>query len=235
MIFVDFDVISALCITPIKETVKIAPKTKLFALVTPRDQDRLRFLLDDMYINLPVCTCITTKCDEAYTGNIRNMSILFGNHICLLDKNTITSNMKREKELNDVCINQNKGLSKMQVYHKCKSLDLMHGHTGCYPRYSSLINKKEYLCSWSNHIHTLTDQYALLDYVSSAFSQNNMFIMDLKSYLQNPDPMEKEFMEFITLPNNTKLRANIRGDYVAPNNRSPRSCLKEIFRRINKN
>lgn len=234
MIFIDFDVISALCITPIRQSVQFAPGTKLFALITPRDDDRIQFTELDMYSNNPRCICLTEQCKEKTSTNIRNASILFGGSNCLVDRNGILNGVYREKEIQSVCLNENNGLSGDGLYEKCCSLDNANAEGGCYSSSSMLGLPQEALCKWKYHTISLSKQRRLFNYIGKAFHPKDMFVMDLESYLDNPIPLEREFAQFLSLPLENKVSGRVEGDYKGIGDKSPRICLKEVMRYIAK-
>jgi len=234
MIFIDFDVISALCITPIRQAISLAPRTKLFGLMTPRDEDRVQFVLNDMYSSNPRCICLTKQCERQTLTNMRNASILFGGSECLLNRNGILDGMDKENKMQDMCLNENKGLTGDILYEKCYALDNVNADGGCYSPSMILGLPQEVLCKWRHHTVALSNQRRLFNYLGKAFHPDDMFVMDLQSYLDNPIPLEREFAQFLSLPQDNSVSGRVEGDYRGVGNKSPRICLKEVMRYITK-
>lgn len=204
MIFVDFDVLSALCLDSVKEAMQLSPGTKLFGVVTPKDNDRVNFLLNNIYYQ---SRCV----------HMKNSSFLFGGNECFGDTNVPTEEITKENEVNNICVMENENDNPNEIYQKCCTLEK------CYYASTEQYFEKDN-CEWKKHSIALSRQKRLFHYLSKVFRPEDMFIMDLQSYLDNPRPLEREFAYFLSLP--FGVNGNIEGSY---DHRNPIICLKQIF------
>jgi len=225
MIFIDFDVLSGLCIQPIRDTLQIAPGTKLFGIITPENDDRLKFALNRMYGGSPRCICLSDQCEASSQGSMRNESILFGGSKCIMDNNAISNAFRKEMDIQKMCISDNKEKDGDVIYEKCCALN---SNDGCYMA-SNAREQNNDMCEWRKHTIALSRQRRLFTHLANAFPAEDMFIMDILSYLDNPLPLEKEFAEFLSLP--FGIDGKVQGTYTDKN---PRICIKEMMRSISK-
>lgn len=213
MIFIDFDILSALCVETLRETLRIAPRTKLFSVLTKNDEDRLKIATSDIY-SRSRCVCMK-NCKES-DKDVRKSSFLFGGDECILDKKVLHESMIKEKDLLSICTKENKDKTGDETYQRCCTFET------CYiPSVGSLPKDR---CKWREHTIGLSRQKRMFKYLATLFPPEDMFIMDLESYLYNPTPLEKEFSDFLSL--SYGVEGKIEGSYT---DRNPRMCLQEIM------
>lgn len=216
MIFVDFDVLSALCAPTIAPMLKLVPKTKLFGVMTPEDTDRLIFLFDSVHNN------ISCMCNRECENTKQRSNILYGGgSICFKTDEELFQHVTKEKDVQSVCSKSATFANGMDTFSHCCGMK-----RSCYS--SSVGEYVDESCKWKYHTVCLSKQRKLFTYLSRAnFYKENIFIMDLLSYMENPTPMEKDFSDFLSIDYGSE--GTISGSYTKGDSMQ---CLENVVERI---
>ena len=211
MIFVDFDVLSALCLKTLRDTKALVPNAKLFAVATAYDNDRVLYLMEKIY-EREKCVCFNgTEC-HTYKSNLERASILFGSKNCY-DLMYLEHQISMELKLSTMCRKENKG---EDLFLKC------HVAGACYEPREEKYQVDD--CKWREYTIALTRQNLLFKHFSTVFTPSDMFIVDLESYVKQPNTLVKQFEEFLLVPKGSigKVHGTHSGSI------DPHSCLRRV-------